>query len=212
MAEKRKTELDLDTTTKAVETGAIPQETAETAPVTEKPPEEKAPEVEKKPFERKKLFIIAGAAAAVILVAVIGVLLLTGEKKVEKVVEAKVETPEEELEPEPEPEPVKLEPLKKLHNLSLEPFLINYETKGKGQFLKISLAMELSNKEAVAEVDENLVLVRDSIFFFIKGKSLKDFTIPLKRKETLQELKRLLDRSVQNGRVNDVLITELTVF
>ncbi len=68
-----------------------------------------------------------------------------------------------------------------------------------------------SNKEAKAEVDQNLVIVRDAVFFFIKNRPAKDFTVPKRRKDTLLELKRLLDRSVQNGRVQAVLITEFNI-
>jgi flagellar basal body-associated protein FliL len=104
------------------------------------------------------------------------------------------------------------EQVKVVNNLPLEPFILPVEHKdGKG-FLRIKYSLLLSNIDAVAEVEENLPLMRETIYLFTKGRKPDDFAAPGKKDETVAALKRLLNRYIQNGRVDNIMITEFTVF
>ncbi|MEE8483837.1 MAG: flagellar basal body-associated FliL family protein, partial [Nitrospinota bacterium] len=164
----------------------------------------------KKLTPRLKIIIIAGLVLTVIIMAGITAMLVSGGD--EKPEEPVAEVVEPELEPEPEPEPEPEIELKKLDNLLMEPFLLTFDAPQGEQFLRIGIVLQLSNKEAIAEIDQNLVIVRDAIFFFLKRKELNDFNILKRKKEMMLELKRLLDRSIQNGRVDKVMITEMTIY
>ncbi len=214
MAKTRKTELDVDDS--IAQKVPIPEpEVKKEAPPPEPGKKEEKPE-RKKLAPRLKILIIAGLVSAVIIMAGITALLVFGDSKkteepVAEVVEPEPE-PEPELEPEPEPEPKPEIELKKLENFHMEPFMITYNTRQGEQFLRIGFVLQLSNKEAKAEIDQNLVIVRDAIFFFLKRRELKDFNVLKRKKELLLELKRLLDRSIQNGRVDKVMITEMNIY
>lgn len=194
---KRKTELDIDLT--------IQPPVAETPP----PPEpvakpEPAPEPAAKKPSKRKLYIIAGVSSAVVLLAVItaAVFFGTKEKTVEPVIETKVievtaDAPQK--------------PMKELNNLPLEPFLLPIKQNGSKGFLRVKFSLLLSNEDAVVEVEENLSLMRETIYLFAKRKELDDFKPSGRRNETMQTLRRLLDRSLQNGRVKNIMITEFTL-
>ncbi len=209
MAKKRKTELDIDSGIAQ----KVPQpEVKEEAPPAAAPePEEEEEKPEKKKLTpRLKIIIIAGLVLTVIIMAGITAMLVSGGD--EKPEEPVAEVVEPELEPEPEPEPEPEIELKKLDNLLMEPFLLTFDAPQGEQFLRIGIVLQLSNKEAIAEIDQNLVIVRDAIFFFLKRKELNDFNVLKRKKEMMLELKRLLDRSIQNGRVDKVMITEMTIY
>ncbi len=203
---KRKTELDIDSTVQPPE--------AETPPP---PPPEPEPEpgpapaaasetetVKSKP-SRRKLFIIAGVSSAMVLLAVIALALYFGgtQEKAEPKIEEK--TVEVAVVAAP------IAPIRELNNIPLEPFLLPVTDNNRKGFLRVKFSLLLSNADAVSEVEENLSLMRETIYQFAKLRDLDDFKPTGRRDETIRTLRRLLDRSLQNGRVEDVMITEFTL-
>lgn len=196
---KRKTELDIDLSVQppAVEAPSAPKP----EPVAE--PEPDTEPAAKKPSKRK-LYIIAGVSSAVVLLVAVTATVYFGTK--EKTVEPVIETKLVEVTAEA-PQAV----IKKFNNLALEPFLLPIKQNGDKGFLRVTFSLLLSNADAVTEVEENLPLMRETIYLFAKRHKPDDFKPTGKRKETLQTLQRLLDRSLQNGRVKNILITEFTL-
>lgn len=206
MAKDRKTELDVDPKLQDTQLG----EKLEASPETE--PEAKAPEVKKR--SKLKLYIIVGLIATVLALGVLTAFLLLkdGEKpqvELEKSGEEKLPEEEKLLELELSMPPQKV---KKLNNLLLEPFTISISEPGGKRFMRVTFSLQLSNGDAVSEVEENLVIMREAVYLFIRNRKASDFMVPENRVKTLSTLKRLLDRSIQNGRVEEVLITELSVY
>ena len=94
----------------------------------------------------------------------------------------------------------------------LEPFTVPYEENGKKQIMYAQFSLNLSNKDAMSEIEENIVVMREAIYIYISRREKGDFADEKKRAEILDDLKNLLDRSLLNGRVQDVLITQLNFF
>jgi len=202
---KRKTELDIDPTLQPPEVEAQAQaQPPPTPPPEPEPVQEPETEPVKTKPSRRKLYIIAGVSSAVVLLAVVGLAVYfgvgqkTAERKTEeKAVEVTAAAP--------------VVPKKELNNLPLEPFILPItDNNGKG-FLRVKFSLLLSNADAVGEVEENLSLMRETIYLFAMQREPDDFKPSGRRDETIQTLRRLLDRSLQNGRVEDVMITEFTI-
>lgn len=200
MEEERKTELDVDP-----ELQNTPQEQkVDAPPETEK--EAGAPAVKKRP--RLKLYIIAGLVATMLALSGFAVSLLLRESEKPQV-ETSQNDEEELLEVEVSTPPKKLQ---KLNNFSMEPFILSTGKQGSKRFMRIKFSLQLSSNDAIAEIEENLAIMRETVYLFIRNRGAGNFTIPENRVETLNDLKRLLDRSIQNGLVEKVMITELSVY
>lgn len=201
MDEERKTELDVEPATPK---DTQQEQEAQAPPETEKKVE--APTAKKR--SRLKIYIIVGLLATALALGVFVIsLLLTQGKTAEVKPSQNVE--EELLElgiPTPTAE------VEQLKNLLMEPFVISTGGPGSKQFMRIRFSLQLSNEDAITEVKENLDIMREAVYLFVRNRGASDFTIPESRVETLKTLKRILDRSIQNGRVERVMITELSVY
>jgi flagellar FliL protein len=184
MAKKRKTELDIDIVPQEEKGGEVKKE------------EGAAEEAVKEPVSKKKLIIIISSAVAVILI--VSVVLFFTSKKPEK---------KEEAEKKPPPVEVQSVPV-----YNLEPFLIpltNKETDG--SFLKVSMSVELSDKDLTREFERNIVFLRENIFFILKNKELKDFQ-DIKEKEKLtKDIISALNMGLQSGTVINLYFTEFII-
>jgi len=208
MAKKRKTELDIETTATsapaAEETAPGKEEAA--APEAPPPPPPKPPKRPRKP--------LSPAAKRNIIIVVAGLIIISGgamvakmasgpQKKVKQLRREHVVTPVEK------PPDAKLPAV---HNLVLDPFTFTVKGKGGDRFIRLVLALELSNEYAVGEVQENITLIRNGILFYMGTRDAADLLVETKRKEILQNIQYNVDRSLQEGRVEKVLINELGVY
>lgn len=206
MATKRKTELDIDPSLELPDLDH--DEEAEGKEGAAKPPPPKsepavtaeaAPEqVEKKGLKRT-IYIVAGLLSAVALAGgiTLAVFFATDKKppvpKIEKVVVKK-------------PAP------KLVNNMDLDPFILPIDQMDGKNFLRIKFSLSLSSEDAVAEVKENLPSMREAIYRFTKQHEIDEFMSPDMKHNTMLELRKLLDRKLQSGRVQEVHITEVAVF
>jgi len=207
VAEKRKTELDVDPT------AAIEEEAPQEEVSTEETPAEESEETPKLK-SKKRIIIIGGVVAIVIITGVILFFVVGGEKEPSPTDEVKTDTAKgAEGEKEIVLPPVKkFVKAKKLINFPMEPFTLFFtENKTKGIF-RIRFELQLSNKEVVNEMAENLITFRNTIFVYLKEHTKEDFIDPEKRQKSLDEIRVLLDRSLQNGQVLAVLITESNLY
>ena len=206
MATKRKTELDidpslelpgleLDEVAKKEESAAQPPPPKPEPAVTAKA----APEPVEKKGSKRTIYIVAGLLSAVVLAGGVSLAVFFGadEKppvpKIEKVVEKK-------------PAP------KLVSNMDLDPFILPIDQIDGKNFLRIKFSLSLSSEDAVAEVEENLPSMRETIYRFTKQREIDEFMSPDIKHNTMLELGRLLDRKLQSGRVKEVHITEVAVF
>ena len=192
---KRKTELDIDSTLQPPEAEAAPPPPPpkEPEPVPADAPAPETETVKSKP-SRRKLFIIAGVSSAVVVLAAVSLAVYFGGT------EEKVEPKTEEKTVEVTDVAAPIVPIRKLNNIPLEPFLLPVMDNNRKGFLRVKFSLLLSNADAVGEVEENLSLMRETIYQFAKLRDLDDFKPTGRRDETIRTLRRLLDRSLQSGR------------
>jgi flagellar basal body-associated protein FliL len=131
----------------------------------------------------KKLLMIIGGVALVLIIGV-GFLLFQGGEDAD-VVPAEEQVVEEEV--EEEEEEVKIA---KVNIYKLEPFFLPLLDDGKetGQFITVSANLLLSNSVLNHELDKVLPLMRKSIYNILRRKRPSDFA--LKRSRTEERIKK----------------------
>jgi flagellar basal body-associated protein FliL len=225
MAEKkRKTELDIE----GITPGKPPEPPPPPPPEEPPPPPVEEEKHDEKPKSKgnKKIFVIAGAVSVVILVGVIVVVkshkpALKEEKVVqkEKEKEKEKEKPKEQAKPEKKheaPKPPEKKPeqpaFEKVNNLAMEPFILTQKTKEGEKFLRVAFTLQINSEDGVAEAKENMALIRKGILFYLGTKDKNEILDEDGRQAILKDLKYNIDKSLQNGRVVAVLITEFNIY
>ncbi|MFT4578923.1 MAG: flagellar basal body-associated protein FliL [Nitrospinales bacterium] len=134
-------------------------------------------------FSNKKLLMIFGGGALVLLIAIgVGVYLMMSGT--EEVVPVEEEQAEEEIKEE------ETNVVEKVNIYKLEPFFLPVRDNGKetGRFLSLSANLLLSNSVLNKDLDKVLPLVRKNIYGILRRKRPSDFT--LKRANTEERIKR----------------------
>ncbi len=184
MAKKRKTELDID---------LIPSEEKKEAVKTEESAEGEAEKI-KAPLSKKKIIIIISSALSVILIITVIVFLTRKPQK---------------------EEPVKKPPTVEVEAVplySFEPFFIPLSGgESEGKFLKISVTVELSDKDVTKEIERNIVLLRENIFFILKTKGLKNFQDKNEREKLAKDITTTINMALQAGTVSRLYFTDFLV-
>ncbi|MBI5636771.1 MAG: flagellar basal body-associated FliL family protein [Nitrospinae bacterium] len=209
MAKKRKTELDIDT-------GAIPA--PEAPPDTGSTPIPLEQEMARDaasaraagaPFNKNTL-IVFGIIIAMML-ATIGIAAVALHKKTSGVSAkkagghgAKAKDAEKHKAAEPK--------FEALNNLVLDPFVIPYKDKGQDGFIRVVFALQVNDPEVIDEINNNLPLIRNSVLYAISTRDRADLIDPAKREGLMKDLRYNIDRSLQSGRVDAVLLNALNVY
>lgn len=207
MAKKRKTELD-------IETGAIPVPAAqsEAAPpvsLEQEMAQDAASAREPRRPLNKSIIIVFGIIVAVVFAVIITVTII--QKKKTSATEKKKDVHGEKAKgaEKHKTEEVKFE---KLNNLVLDPFVIPYKDKGQDGFIQIVFALQVNDPDVIDEISNNLPLIRNSILFAINTHGQADLINPAKRETLMKDIRYNVDRSLQSGRVEAVLLNSLNVY
>lgn len=148
----------------------------------------------KAPLSKKKVIITVSSAIAVILI-ITAVLLFNPKPKKE--------------EPVKKPQPVEIEAIPLY---SFEPFFIPLSGgESEGKFLRISVAVELSDNDVTKEIERNIVLLRENIFFLLKTKGLKNFQDKNEREKLAKDITTTINMVLQAGTVNRLYFTDFLV-
>lgn len=213
MAKKRKTELDIDgPSAPAAETAAKEEAAPQAAPAEaaaegEKPKEKK----ERKPLNIK--FILISVLSFIVLmgVGVAAVFMSSGKKKETAHKEPpKKAAPEKEKAKKKEPPPPAFV---KFHNIVLGPFLLPHKGKeGKDALARVVFALQVNDPEVIDEIHGNLPLIRNGIWFVLSSRDPRELGDEEKRRQLLKDLQYNIDRSLQSGRVEAVMLNELEFY
>ncbi len=206
MAKRRKTELD-------IETGAIPAppppEAAPAISLEEEMAQQAAPERQPGKPANKMIIITAILVAAIVLAIIITVTVVE-KKKPAAAVKNKASHGEKAKEKEKKKvEEVKFE---KLNNLVLEPFVIPYKNKGQDGFIQVVFALQVNDPDVIDEINSNLPLIRNSILFAISTHPQADLIDPAKRETLIKDIRYNIDRSLQTGHVDALLLNGINVY
>lgn len=206
MAKKRRTELDVD-----IGTDDIPAPAEAGPPSEPEPSGETSSQVEESPspkINKAKLAMVAGGGTVLLVITII---LIYGIAKFSSGDDEQKENTEivEKIEPE-----VKVVvPQKKVVNqvegpplYELKPFIVPISG---GTLVRIELAVEMSGDEVIKEIDRNLVLIRENIYFLLKTKSKEAFLNEMERRKIATDIAIAINRSIQSGAVTKTLVTNI---
>jgi flagellar basal body-associated protein FliL len=200
MAKKRRTELDIDSEFLAEKPEEAPPQAAEPPP-PERPAKEKRP---KKKINKVKLLIVAASGVAAITLTVALVWLAASIfTSVSKHKPAPTPPPKQEATPAPVVSPV----------YSLQPFFIPLKEKGstESKLVKIQFELEMVSPETQRDMDRNIILVRENIYFMLQNKVSADFMDKEKLAKLLVDVAIAVNRSLQSGGVSRVWVTDILV-
>lgn len=210
MAKKRKTELDIDTGTIPApeappDTGSTPipleQEMAQDAVSAREP---------RTPFNKNTL-IVFGIIIAMML-ATVGIAALALHKKKTGVSAKKAHGHGENAKEKGKQKPKEEVKFEALNNLVLDPFVIPHKEKGQDGFIRVVFALQVNDPEVIDEINNNLPLIRNSVLYAISTRDHADLIDPAKREGLMKDLRYNIDRSLQSGRVDAVLLNALNVY
>lgn len=205
MAKKRKTELDIETGTIPAPPEPAPSPISLEQEMSQEAASMKGP---RKPLN-KSMVIVAGIFVAVVLAIIIGVTVIQKKRPA-----AGAEKKEGHAEKTKRAEKHKAEEFKleKLNNLVLEPFTLPYKDKGQDGFIQIVFALQVNDPEVIDEINSNLPLIRNSILFAVSTHGQGDLIDPAKRETLMKDIRYNVDRSLQTGRVEAVLLNSINVY
>ncbi len=202
----QKVELDLDDAPFLEEEEEEKEEKREEKPVEEHLKEEEKEieeEKEKKPspfWKKWWFFLILG----IVFVGILVFIILKPFKHVKKTPEEptkleKLEKPKEIIKPEKPPKPPK-------EKVSLTPFIIEYQYKGKVRWLNLQFMLVVSGRFIVWEINRKMRILRDAIYYYFKNKELTFLTDKKNVKKIKKDLKTILNQYLDKGKIEEVLI------
>lgn len=204
MAKKRRTELDIDSDFLAEKPDEVPPKMGEPSP-TPPPAKEKPP---KKKINKVKFLIVtaSGVAATTLTVALVWLtisILTSVAKNKPATPPPPPPTPKQEARPAPVFSPV----------YSLQPFFIPIKEKGSAEsaLVKIQFELEMVSPETQRDMDRNIILVRENIYFMLQNKARIDFMDKEKLAKLSVDVAIAVNRSLQSGGVSRVWITDILI-
>ncbi|MBF0290615.1 MAG: flagellar basal body-associated FliL family protein [Nitrospinae bacterium] len=202
MAKKRRTELDIDSDFLAEEQAEAPPKVEE-AP---SPPKPEAPKPPKKKINKVKLLIVVGAgtAATVLTVALVWLaIVFFSSITAARHVEPPPPPPKEEAQPGPTIAPT----------YALDPFLIPLKEKGaaENKLVKIEFTLEMTSPETQRDIERNITLVRENVYFMLQSKEGRDFIGKEMLEKIAVDVAIAVNRSLQSGGVTRAWITGVLI-
>jgi len=179
----------------------------------------KTQEADTPPKDKKKLFIMIGAAVALLALVGGGMFFLGGSKSDKKPAhgEAKVEAKAEEGHGEAKAEGGHAEGGHAEGKgggstiYPLEPFIVNIYDGQEIRYLKLKVEFDMANSEVKPELDAKVAPLRDAILILLTTKTMQEIQ-DLQGKNTLREqILSAANRVVSAGKVTKVYFTDFVV-
>ena len=94
----------------------------------------------------------------------------------------------------------------------LEPFTVNLQSSdSKDVYLKITLSLELSNKELSKELDAKIAVIRNNIILILSNKSVTDLSSDAGKAALCDEIKEQLNPLLDDGEIRNVYIVSFII-
>jgi flagellar basal body-associated protein FliL len=94
----------------------------------------------------------------------------------------------------------------------MAPFIFQYRKNGEDRFIRLGLAFQMSNEDALAEARENTPLLRRSVTFYMKTRDVRELLSERTRRKILDEIRGNIDKSLKDGRATAVFVDEFVVY
>jgi flagellar basal body-associated protein FliL len=201
MAKKRRTELDIDSDFLAEKPEEAPPKQGE-PPAPPQPAEAKHP---KKKINKVKLLIVVGSgtAATTLTVALVWLAVSFFASATKHKPVTPPPPPKQEAAPAPVVAPV----------YPLAPFFIPLKEKGstESKLVKIQFEIEMVSQATQRDMDRNIILVRENIYFMLQNKAISDFMDKEKLAKLTVDVAIAVNRSLQSGGVTRVWVTDILI-
>jgi flagellar FliL protein len=106
----------------------------------------------------------------------------------------------------PAEEPVKIGPIH-----PLDTFIVNLADEGGARYLRVTMNLELKDKDALALVQERLPLVRDGVLMILPAKKYADISTLEGKNALRDELVAKLNSFLKSDSVANIYFTEFVV-
>jgi flagellar protein FliL len=162
----------------------------------------------------KKVMLIAGVSGALVLILMgTGFFLLW--KKVSTLPPAAAELAKQEAEAQAQAEGEKEGEDEEAKEpgpiVPLEPFIVNLADEGGGRYLRVSMQLELSDKELEKEMEKLLPKIRDSILMILPSKKSEDIRTSEGKSKVRDEIIVAINGSLTTGTVENLYFTEFVI-
>jgi flagellar FliL protein len=153
----------------------------------------------------KKLFIIIGAAVAVVLIGAIAAFMLMG----------KGDKPQPVAEGQPAAEsahaatPVASDGASTVY--SLDPFIVNIYDGQELRYLKVRIEMEMASASVQPELEARLAAIRDAILVVLTTKTLQEIQDVQGKNQLREEILLSVSKIVAQGKVTRIYFTDFVV-
>ncbi|HDH96614.1 MAG TPA: flagellar basal body-associated FliL family protein [Proteobacteria bacterium] len=160
------------------------------------------------PPKKKPIFLLIaiGAAAAIgIAGAVFGIVKASGKKANPQAAAAEVSAGSGET-GSAQGGMVEMGPTYKLENL-----LLNLADLDERRYLRVTIELELYNKELVPEVEKRLPKIRDALILLLSSKTAAELQTPEGQVMLRQQIAKRLSSILGQGTVKDVYLTQFLI-
>ncbi|MBC2711746.1 MAG: flagellar basal body-associated FliL family protein [Desulfosarcina sp.] len=94
---------------------------------------------------------------------------------------------------------------------SLDTMIVNLADDGGKRYLRVTMALELSDPDAVATIESRLPQVRDAILMILPTKNYDDVSTTDGKIALRTQVMEKINRLMTTGRVNNIFFTEFVV-
>ncbi len=94
---------------------------------------------------------------------------------------------------------------------SLETFIVNLFDRGGTRYLRTTMDLELNNKDTIAEIEQRLPQIRNTILMIIPTKSSDELTSFEGKMALRNEIMEKLNSFIRTGSVSNIYFTEFVI-
>ncbi len=94
---------------------------------------------------------------------------------------------------------------------SLDTMIVNLADNGGKRYLRVTMALELSESDAVATIESRLPQVRDAVLMILPAKRYEDVSTTDGKIALRSEVMEKINTLMTKGRVNNIYFTEFVV-
>jgi len=158
-------------------------------------------------WKKKKIVLPAGAGILLVIAAAVYFLLFAEEEPPPPPPPPPVSQEEPAPEPAPPPEPVAPE-----LTIVMDPFLVEVlDSKGQTRFLTVKFAAVTTNADLEKEMQANVVVLRDAIYYYLKNKNLTFLTDDKNGEILKKDVLSVVNQFLSSGQLENLQIEEYLV-
>ena len=93
----------------------------------------------------------------------------------------------------------------------MDPFLVNLSDPGGKRYLKLTMQLSMENTAAQTDLQNRMVVVRDSVIMMLSGKTFEEISSPAGKMALKREIMAKVNKTLTQGQVKEIFFTEFLV-